>query len=106
MSNDAERDPNMDGMLPTPTSPPQVLNEYSSRINVGYKILEDGRLLLAVPKEQQPVLITILNRALNCWPECPPEWKRLADILIHGAPLVDYYAQEASTKMRHTNKGK
>lgn len=83
------------------TQEPEVLNEYIYRIDVGYKILGDGRLLLAIPKEQQPVLINILNRALNCWPECPPEWKHLADILMHGAPLVDYYEQEASTKMRH-----
>lgn len=71
--------------------------------DITYKIDEQQRLLLAVPKSQQPVLLNILNRALNCWPECPPEWKHLADILMHGAPLVDYYAQEASTKMRHTN---
>lgn len=69
--------------------------------DVGYKLMEDGRLLLSVPPERKQELVTILNRALNCWPECPPDWKHLADILMHGAPLVDYYSQEASTKMRY-----
>lgn len=71
--------------------------------DISYRIDDKDRLLLAIPKQQQSTLLTILNRALNCWPECPPEWKHLADILQHGEPLVDYYAQEASTKMRHTN---
>lgn len=98
-----EHDPDMDGMLPTS---PEVLDKLPNRIysmDVGYKILDDESILLHVPIERKPELVHILNRALNCWPECPPEWKHLADILQHGAPLVDYYEQEASTKMRHKN---
>lgn len=63
--------------------------------DVGYKILEDESVLLRIPKAKQQELIKILNRALNCWPDCPPEWKHLADILQHGAPLQNYYEQPA-----------
>jgi len=37
---------------------------------------------------------TILNRALNCWPDAPPEWKDLADRLEFGKPLQNYYPPE------------
>lgn len=67
-------------------------------LDIGYKILEDESILLRIPKEKQPEFTVILNRALNCWPECPPEWKHLADILQHGAPLQDYYSQPAPRK--------
>lgn len=32
----------------------------------------------------------ILLRALNTWPECPAEWKELADLIEHGTVLQDY----------------
>lgn len=63
--------------------------------DITYKILEDGRLLLAIPPERKQELVTILNRALNCWPDCNPEWKPLADLLQHGEPLQNYYEQPA-----------
>lgn len=63
--------------------------------DITYKTLEDGRFLLAIPPERKQELVTILNRALNCWPDCPPEWKHLADILQHGAALQNYYEQSA-----------
>lgn len=71
--------------------------------DITYKITE-SRLLLAIPISRITEFQTILNRALNCWSEAKPEWKHLADIVQHGKPLVDYYAQEASTQMRHTEK--
>lgn len=74
--------------------------------DITYKILEDGRILLAIPPERKPELVHLLNRALNCFPEAKAEWKHLADILQHGAPLVDYYDQEASTRMRHTENSR
>lgn len=70
--------------------------------DITYKILEDGRILLAIPPDRKSELVNLLNRALNCFPEAAPDFKHLSDILQHGAPLVDYYAQEASTRMRHT----
>ena len=36
----------------------------------------------------------VLNRALNCWPDAPPEWKDLADRLEFGKPLQNYYPPE------------
>lgn len=72
--------------------------------DIGYKYINNGNLLLSIPPERIHEFQTILNRALNCWPEAKPEWKHLADIVQHGKPLVDYYAQEASTQMRHTEK--
>lgn len=35
---------------------------------------------------------TILDRALNCWPHCPNEWKELSDMLNHGRVLQNYQA--------------
>lgn len=32
----------------------------------------------------------ILHRALNTWPECPAEWKEVADMIEHGKILQDY----------------
>jgi hypothetical protein len=64
-------------------------------VDIGYKVIDNGNLLLSIPPERQPELVTILNRALNCWPDCPPEWKHLADIVQHGAPLQNYYDQPA-----------
>lgn len=61
--------------------------------DIGYKIMDDGRILVAIPPDRQPEFQTILNRALNCWPSAPPEWKALADILQHGKPLQDYYSE-------------
>lgn len=36
---------------------------------------------------------TVFQRALNLWPDAPPEIKELADIVIEGKPLQDYYSQ-------------
>jgi len=67
-------------------------------VDVGYKILDDKSILLHIPDQRKQELITILNRALNCWPDCPPEWKHFADIIQHGAPLQNYYEQPAPRK--------
>jgi len=32
----------------------------------------------------------VLNRALNCWPEAPADWKSLSDLLDHGRILQPY----------------
>lgn len=64
--------------------------------DITYKILEDGRLLLAIPHSRKQELQTILNRALNCWPDASPEWKHLADLIQHGEPLQNYYEQPAA----------
>lgn len=35
----------------------------------------------------------VLQRALNCWPDAPADFKSLADILEYGRPLQDYNSQ-------------
>lgn len=36
---------------------------------------------------------SVLQRALNCWPDAPADFKSLADILEYGKPLQDYNSQ-------------
>lgn len=72
------------------------------KLDIGYKVLEeDQSILLRIPKSRQPEFIVLLNRALNCFPEAKAEWKHLADILQHGAPLQDYYSQPAPRSKSH-----
>jgi hypothetical protein len=54
---------------------------------------------LYIPAAEIPTLIAILNRALNCWDEAPPQWKHLADMIIHGKMLQNYYAQNSSKQL-------
>lgn len=49
-----------------------------------------AELHLSIKADALPGLITILSRALNCWPEAPAEWKQLADMLVHGKVLQNY----------------
>lgn len=49
---------------------------------VGLKLEMEGHSLIFFRQ--------ILNRALNCWPEAPAEWKQLSDMLEHGKILQDY----------------
>ncbi len=39
-------------------------------------------------QDQIANLRTVLNRALNTWPEAPPELFTLAEYLDHGKPLA------------------
>ena len=32
----------------------------------------------------------VLLRALNTWPDCPTNWKELADLIEHGKVLQEY----------------
>lgn len=47
----------------------------------------------------------ILNRALNCWPECPPDFKELADMLFHGRVLQDYRDKKNEPFTRQDSRG-
>ena len=48
-------------------------------------------IILEIPANHLPGFQTILQRALNTWPDAPPEWKHLADMIEFGYPLQDYY---------------
>lgn len=66
--------------------------------DIKYK-LDNTQLILAIPSGSSlDTFEKILNRALNYWPDCPPEWKHLADILMHGKQLQDYYGQSEFAK--------
>lgn len=56
---------------------------------------------IILPAERIEEFKTILNRALNCWADAPPEWKELSDILEHGQILQDYYPQDPSKRNKH-----
>lgn len=67
--------------------------------DIKYK-LDNEQLILAIPSGPSlDAFEKILNRALNCWPDCPPEYKHLADILMHGKPLQDYYKEPKPRKV-------
>lgn len=42
----------------------------------------------------------LLNRALNCWPECPSDFKQLSDLLEHGTILQEYSDKKESAHTR------
>lgn len=42
----------------------------------------------------------LLNRALNCWPECPADFKNLSDLLEHGKVLQEYSDKKESFHAR------
>jgi hypothetical protein len=63
---------------------------------VGHPLFDaDGKLdkvqLTLEDKETIRSFQTLLNRALNTWPDAPPEWKELSDRIEHGKALQDYY---------------
>jgi hypothetical protein len=72
--------------------------------DIKYKREPNQGLILSIPETSIPSFLNLLNRALNCFPEAEPEWKHLADIIQHGSPLMDYYAQDSACKMRHKEK--
>ncbi len=77
----------------------------SNQSDIKYK-LDNEQLILAIPSGPSlDAFEKILNRALNCWPDAPSEWKHLIDILMHGKPLQDYYEQERSNRMTKTPRG-
>ncbi len=41
-------------------------------------------------KETVEAFQALLARALNTWPDCPNEWKELADYIEYGEALQDY----------------
>ena len=49
-------------------------------------------LTLSVSGAHLVNLRTALARALNVWPDFPPELMDLSDRLEHGYPLQDYYS--------------
>lgn len=51
-------------------------------------------LTLVVSGNHLVNLRTALARALNVWPDFPPELMDLSDRLEHGRPLQDYYSME------------
>jgi hypothetical protein len=80
------------------------MNKSPVYSDIKYKLTED-ELILSIPTGPSlQEFNKLLNKALNCYPECPPEWKHLADIIQHGSPLMDYYAQDSACKMRHKEK--
>jgi hypothetical protein len=60
---------------------------------------EDGSFIqIILTDDSKEHFTTAMNRALNCWPDAPPELKELADMLNHGKILQDYYSQDTSKK--------
>ncbi len=52
----------------------------------------------SVTEESIPGFQQLVRRALNCWPDAPPELKELGDMLEHGKVLQDYYHQRTDIK--------
>lgn len=40
----------------------------------------------------------MVAKALNCWPDAPPELKEMGDMLDHGKILQDYYHTRSDLK--------
>lgn len=64
----------------------------------GCEIPFDMHLVITIDGGSCKDFTTAMNRALNCWPDAPPELKELADMLNHGKILQDYYSQDTSKK--------
>jgi hypothetical protein len=50
----------------------------------------DNEIHIHIVGDSRKTFKTILDRALNVWPDCPAEWKSMADIVIHGTTLQKY----------------
>lgn len=50
--------------------------------------------IIQVPPESKELFSQLVNRAMNCWDNAPPELKEFADILEYGKPLQDYYSMD------------
>lgn len=62
-------------------------------INTSVTRSSDGNLIsldLSLSKDSILHFRTLLNRALNCYPQAPAEWKELSDMLEHGRILQNY----------------
>lgn len=60
-----------------------------------YKDPEDFGAAITISGEKSLNHFKLLvNRAMNCWDNAPPELKEFADILEYGKPLQDYYSMD------------
>ena len=68
-------------------------------------ILDQVTIHLNSPESIQSFIQEIMNHALNCNEDAPPEWKELADRIEHGKVLQDYYKQKkVRTKVVESQK--
>ncbi len=65
-----------------------------TKLNITYSVVDTentNKLTLAFNgKESIFELHKLICRAINTWPDCPNEWKELADIIAFGKPLQNY----------------
>lgn len=50
-------------------------------------------LVVSIHQSQIENFKTLVNRALNVWPDAPPELKEFGDLLLEGKILQDYRSQ-------------
>lgn len=48
---------------------------------------------IEVPDKLLPIFRVMIHRAVNLWPDAPPEIKHFADIITNGKPMQDYFIQ-------------
>lgn len=64
--------------------------------NGNYEILEwygNGTMMVFVKNETLESFKTLVQRAMNTWPDAPAELKEFADLLLEGKILQDYKSQ-------------
>jgi len=59
---------------------------------------------IIIPNEIMPQFKALIARALNTFDTAHPALKELGDVLYHGQPLQDYYAQRSDRPLRSESR--
>jgi hypothetical protein len=65
---------------------------HTSQNNIAVLVGSD-LIQVSVDLNMIPHFKTLVQRALNTWPDAPPELKEFADLLLEGKVLQDYHSQ-------------
>jgi len=68
-------------------------------------VLDQVTIHLNTPETIHSFIHDVMNKALNCGEDMPPEWKELTDCIEIGKTKQDYYKQQKTkTKVIETQK--
>lgn len=58
-----------------------------------FRLVESEITTIDVPDALYPAFKDMIQRAVNLWPDAPPEIKHFADVITNGKPMQDYFVQ-------------
>lgn len=61
--------------------------------SIGIVIVDSGHLTVYLSPKALPAFKSLVQRAMNTWPDAPAELKEFADLLLEGKILQDYKSQ-------------